>query len=144
MNDPHIRRSRVKQKRRPRIWWCLWFVMSLFHFLPLQHGDNTVGIRQTSSHRLVWTGSESARSRAHCRLHALVHTTLRAPSPRPRPLLKLEPSWLVTMVATRPHLPRAVWAIGNFTCCDWLVPLQTSYFGAGPANGARARVEVEL
>lgn len=132
----HVRRKWIKTNREDRECdGAFWFVMSLFHFLPLQHGDSsTVGIRQTSSHRLVWTGSEGARSRAHC-----------SPPPSTRPLSPLEPSWLVTMGAARPHLRRAVWAVGNFTCCHWPAPLQTSYFGAGPANCARrARGEVEL
>ncbi|TNN87751.1 hypothetical protein EYF80_002098 [Liparis tanakae] len=30
-----------------------WFAMTLFHFLPLRHGNSAIGIRQTSSHRLV-------------------------------------------------------------------------------------------
>lgn len=32
--------------------------MTLVYLVPLLHEDNNVSIRQTSPHRLVWTGSE--------------------------------------------------------------------------------------
>lgn len=97
----------------------------------------------TSPPRTVW--SEPVRI-----VRGLVRT---ADSARPResqPPLPLRPPSLVGTFAARPHLPRAVWAMGELTSCDWLVPLQTFYFGGRPrvlrtgarrngvVNGARA------
>lgn len=131
-----------KRKKRNGKTGNVSFVMTLFHFLPLRHGDSAVGIRQPSPHRLVWTGSACARSRAHCRLRA--HTTaLRAPSPGPAPL-PFRPLPLGSAFAARPHLPRAVWTMMAITGRDWLGPLQTHYFGANPVYCARARGQVEL